>query len=312
MIAELTASPSVFETTGYSDPDTCERQMEGIKDALLQRSVLRDLRSGGLTARILSSPSLSLRGKEILKKMRKRGRILSETRHGELEPVHEEDWVAEGIEANRRRPLDCVLTNAPTKERFLGTDVVEDVLKMTRSEWWKQTRRVSWRVQRSREDFIQHLEPLLLHANSLQFIEPFFDPSKTGDYGWFIEILPILRQRSMPAILEIHRGVKDGSGRERVFFDREQLQRSFSALSEHMKKAGIAATVYTWLEMHNRYLLTNIGSFQLGNSLIEKPTEPKDTWSCLDSDTQDDLQREYDPNASSDRFKFSFTIGATD
>jgi hypothetical protein len=310
MIAEVTASPSVFDQTGYSSPEICERQMESIKDALMQRSLLRDLRDGGLTAKILSSPSFSPRGKEILKKMRTRGRITSEAPYGTSIPVHESDWVTEGLEAHRRRPIGCVLTTGVTKELFASNNIVEDVHKMTRTAWWKEGARVSWRVQRSRQDFLKHLEPLLIHANSLQFIEPFFDPSHRSDYGWFNDVVRVLGTRRTPAILEIHRGCASGSGKSATIFTREQIMTKFTPLSEELGAVGLKATIFVWMEMHNRYLLTNIGGFQLGNSLIERPAQPKDTWSRLDRHTQDDIQREYDPSASSDRFKWSFRIGA--
>jgi hypothetical protein len=310
MIAEVTASPSVFDQTAYSAPEICERQMESIKDALMHRSLLRDLRDGGLTAKILSSSSVSPRGKEILKKMRTRGRITSEAPCGSSIPAHESEWVTEGLQAHTRRPLGCVLTTGSTKELFASNNIVEDVHKMTRTAWWKESARVSWRVQRSRQDFLKHLEPLLIHANSLQFIEPFFDPSDRSDYGWFNEVIRVLATRERPASLEIHRGCVSGSGRSATIFTPDQIINKFSPLSKELEAVGLKATVFVWLEMHNRYLLTNIGGFQLGNSLIERPAQPKDTWSCLDRHTQDDIQREYDPSAPSNRFKCSFPIGA--
>lgn len=311
LLPQISVEPTVFSPTGYVHSDVCDAHLTGLKETLLERVLVHDLYEGQLSQKAIKElPSMS-KGRELLKKMHQRRRLLPVPKVSHSQPTDSSAWVTEALDSNKSKPVMGILASPSAKAQFAGEVLVSDVTKRTGSKWWQDdVERHSWTVQRTADQFLAHLAPLLLHAHSLKFVEPYLDPSDKG-YAWLGQLVEMLAKRDRPPDeLEFHRGHHDGSGDRRRLLDSSAVREIFSPIGSALKSHGISADVVVWHKMHNRYLLTNLGSFSLGNSLREDPNDP-DVWTRLDQKTRTDLLRQYDAEVHTSRLVYDpIQIGA--
>ena len=311
LLPQISVEPTVFSPTGYAHSDVCDAHLTGLKETLLERVLVHDLYEGQLSQTALKDlPSMS-KGREILKKMHQRGRLLAVPKVSRSQPSDGSAWVTEALNSNKSKPVAGILATPPAKAQFAGEALVSDITKRTGSTWWQEdVERQSWTVQRTAHQFLAHLAPLLLHAHSLTLVEPYLDPSDKG-YAWLSQLVELLAKRDRPPdVLEFHRGHQEGSGDGRRLFDSQAMSEIFAPIGGALKRHGIRARVVVWHKMHNRYLLTNLGSFSLGNSLREERNDT-DTWTRLDQKTRTDLHRQYDAEVHTNRLVYNpIHIGA--
>lgn len=188
--------------------------------------------------------------------------------------------------------------------------MVADVANCTSALWWRNSvARQSWDTARTVVGYSQLLAPILRHANSLVIIDPHFDPSVMR-YQVLDQLLGPLRLRAEQPRVELHRVCYDGSGPNRTILSDNAIEHRFSDLSGRLQAIGIAVEIFVWADDHNRYLLTDLGSFQLGNGLdVSSAVGAKDTWSRIDRITADDIMRRHDPGVMASQLRHHFVIG---
>jgi hypothetical protein len=75
-------------------------------------------------------------------------------------------------------------------------ELIASIENIEKADWWTN-RSHSVRLKRQTQDYLQHLRLLLNNANSLIFIDPYFNPNKP-DYREFTKILDAINQPDDP------------------------------------------------------------------------------------------------------------------
>lgn len=311
MLAELSFSPSIFLKSSYAVEEICDARLNAIRKGLLEHSMVHDLRSGALSRHALAHEDLHPKAKELLKKMKKRGRLHAVPAQGEQDPHDTHGWVQEAIASAQQLPVSGIIACQVGKDQAENQPLVKDIAKCPTSSWWTEgVMRNSWMLGRNAAEYRRHTDPLMRYANSLAFYDPYLDPSERR-YAYFPTIFEPVRQRSEKPTVEFHRIVFKGSGQNRQILDQNTLEAGFACLSQALKRLGVTATVYVWSNDHNRYLITDLGGFQFGNSLdTSEDASTHDTWSRIDRGDADKIARLHDPAVNGSMLRFRFEIGA--
>jgi hypothetical protein len=311
MLAELSFSPSIFLKSSYAVDELCDARLNAIRKGLLEHSMAHDLRSGALSRHALAHEDLHPKAKELLKKMQKSRRLHAVPAQGAQDPQDTHGWVQEAVASAQQLPVSGIIACQNGKDQTQDQPLVTDIAKCPTSGWWTEgVMRHSWMLGRNAADYSRHIEPLMRHANSLAFYDPYLDPSESR-YAYFPTIFEPVRQRSEKPTVEFHRIVFKGSGQNRQILDQRALEAAFAPLSQSLKRLGVTATVYVWSNDHNRYLITDLGGFQFGNSLdTSEDVSTHDTWSRIERSDADKIARLHDPAVNGSMLRFRFVIGA--
>jgi hypothetical protein len=311
MLAELSFSPSIFLKSSYAVEELCDARLIAIRKGLLEHSISHDLRDGSLSRHALSHEDLHPKGKELLKKMQKSRRLQAVPAIGKQEPQDTLGWVQEAVASAGQLPVSGIIACQVGKGQTEDQPLVTDIARCPTSTWWTEgVMRNSWMLGRNAADYSRHIEPLMRHANSLAFFDPYLDPSENR-YAYLPTIFEPVRYRSEKPTVEFHRIVFKGSGQNRQILDQRTLEAAFAPLSQSLKRLGVTATVYVWPNDHNRYLITDLGCFQFGNSLdTSEDTSTHDTWSRIERGDADKIARLHDPAVNGSMMRFRFEIGA--
>lgn len=311
LIAEYALTPCVFDETAYSSPDVCGLHLQVLKEVLLQEGLVRNL-SGGAWAKTFSDSSRSWnqRGKELLKKLlRHPSRIVSADTIASTTPQTDAEWCVEAIASHLSVPLAGVIATDATAAPHADNALVSSVSKLSSAPWWA-SRSPSLRLRRTLLAYEAALAPVLRHANSLMFVDPYIDPTNRHQYGDLIKLIAGLSARSVKPRVEIHRVAWYGGGNDKRPRVREVMAALTPAITVASKSAGLPVEVFLWDDFHDRYLITDL----LGISLpygFGTTTAPNDqtTWSRIGRDDRDSVQREFDPAHRSPVHRF--TIAGT-
>ena len=311
MIPELSLSPSIFCSSAFALPEVCAAHLQAMKNIFLEDALIHDLRSGDFSAATLGDENIHPKGKELMKKMIKKRRLFSVRSALAATSVCPTDWVQEALESHKAMPVSGIITCGTAKQAFKTDNMIADVANCTSATWWGgSVARQSWNPTRTVAGYSHLLEPLLRHANSLVIIDPHFDPS-VERYQVLDQLLLPLSARTEKPTVELHRVCYEGSGPNRKILSNNTIEQRFSVLSRSLRAIGVVVEVFVWNDDHNRYLLTDLGDFQLGNGLdVSRSVGAMDTWSRIDRITADDISRRHDPGAMASNLQHRFVIGA--
>lgn len=311
MLAELSFTPSIFLKSSYAVEELCDARLNAIRKALLEYTISHDLSDGTLSRQALSHQELHPKAKELLKKMQKNRRLKPVPATGDHEPNETLEWLREANSSAERLPVAGIITCQNGKEQAQDQPLVTDISRCPTAQWWTgNVMRSSWMLNRTAADYCRHLEPLVRLANSLAFYDPYLDPSEAR-YAYLPAIFDSLRERGEKPMLEFHRAVSGGYGTARGPLNQAELQEAFAPLSFNLRGLGVKATVYAWADAHNRYLFSDLGCFQFGNSLdASRDPTTHDTWARIERADADQIARLHDPAVNAAKLRFRFTIGA--
>lgn len=309
LLADYAITPDVFDITRYSGEDACGLGLDRIREPMLTAGLVRDLRDGEWRALFRESARpWHRRAKEIVKKLARDGRMIrcpSEC----PPPNSDRDWCGEALASHKRRPLrGGVIVTGHLKEAFPNERMIERIDRLARATWWTDGD-PSVRLRRSLADYRQHLDLVLRHANSLQFIDPHLDPTKPR-YADLIKLLSLAGKRAPAPLIEIHRVAYEGSGQHRQPLDLVDLEKSFrKVLNEALDAAQLAAQVFVWDDFHDRYLISNLAGILLPNGFdTTRDSKQLTTWTRLGRKARDDIQREFDPASRRHRLRAQFKV----
>ena len=306
LLADYAITPDVFDINSYSNEEVYRLRLSDIGPVMMKEGLVRDLRAGEWR-KLYLDPRRKWHGraKEIVKKLATQGRLI-EFPSELTTATNDREWCAEALATHERRPMKGgVIVTRPVKDEFPRDPLVEQIDRLTRAPWWTR-RSPSVRLDRKLPDYGKHLRLILRYANSLQFIDPHLDPTRSR-YRGFVQLLTRYDRRGPPPLIEIHRVQYVGSGPNREFPDFEPIFRR--ALTHDLRHAGLSATVFIWDDFHDRYLISNLIGISLANG-FDTTGKPDDitTWTRLGRVDRDDVQREFDEAAGRHRLCKKFTV----
>lgn len=308
LLSEYVLTHSVFEASTYEGPDQGRAYLQNLKEVLLNEAVVRDLRNGGWSNVIGHTEKVwHTMGKELLKKLKKRGRLVSFPPVLHDEPSDDLEWCKEALESHEHEELSGIITSPSVANSFEKNKLVASVQKLPSSAWW-QNRSPSVRVRRDKKDYLKHLKILFRSANSIMFIDPHIDPSKTR-YQDFISLLGTINQLERKPLIEIHRCSYHSSGRGRTQVEYQEMKDKFqSSLNNLIGDLNFEIKIFIWDDLHDRHIISNIVGFHLGNGLDTSKSGDKTTWSRLGEKDKEDIEREFDPDAGIHKLQFKLSF----
>ena len=302
LLVDYAITPDVFDVTSYPTEGECAARLETIREAMLTEGLVRDLRAGAWSGLVLGDARpWHRRGRELLKKMKPQGRLVSFEPALPGPPADDREWCGEALATDGGRTfLGGVITTSSVKEAYARDRRVARIDRLSSAPWWA-ARSSSVRVERTRSDYERQLDLVLRFSNSIMFIDPHLDPGKAR-YATFGRLLARAGKRKPAPRLEIHRVCYEGSGGARqlpMAADPRYFQRRFrDGLAGPLRDAGLNAWVFIWPDFHDRYLISNLVGISLANGLdVSGATSDRTTWTRLGRGDRDDVQREFDPDA---------------
>ncbi len=301
--------PDVFDINFYPHEEVGTARLEYLKDVFLEESLVRNLHAGEWLAVFGNRDRpWHRRGMELLKKMVKQNRLRLVDAALPAAPASDVDWCREALASHEIDPMTGVISTAQVVDKVGGDSILGRVDRLGSFHCWT-SRSTSIRLARCRGDYEAQLRLIMYTANSVMFIDPHLDPTQRR----YFNVLPILLlaqgRRPMP-LIEIHRVVYVGSGRNRQLIAPVEWENRFrDTWSNDLANAGLQVEVFIWDDHHDRYLITDLMGIAMGNG-FDTTTNPDaiTTWSRISRKDRDDIQREFDPACNRHTLRCRFTI----
>jgi len=204
LLAEYALTPDVFDSTSYSSDEVCDLRLQVLKDKLLSSGLVRNLRDGEWAKQFLENHRpWHRRSKELLKKLVTQKRIVPSIAARTNPPNTDVEWCKEALASHNIIGLDGIITSNDIAAEYSANTLVASVEKLSGAPWWAGQNQ-SMRVGRNFEDYLQALNLVLRHANSIMFIDPHID-LVLPRYKDFISLLQAAGNRLPRPQIEIHR-----------------------------------------------------------------------------------------------------------
>ena len=308
MIAEFALIPDVFAQASYNSPEACDRYLRELKEGILSRGVVRNLRAGNWWNHVEKCrDSWDKRGRELLKKLKQQGRLCDAESCTDEPPMDSAGWCAEALASHEHTPLSGIIADESTAAEHPGHDVVAPASKLTEQTWWLGGKN-SVELKRSTEAYLKELGPTLRHSNAIMFIDPHLDPTRDNYIG-FVEMLKACGTRTLAHRIEIHRVCYSGSGRERQIVPvTEWRQRFDSVIGGAVRQMGLHVEVFLWDDFHDRYLISNLIGILIPNGFDTESNPSITRWARLDREHRDSVEKEFDPAFERHRLLHRFML----
>ena len=320
MLIEFALLREVLAAPTPSQGELHEACLAQLADLLLTDGLVRDLRDGGWSQQVLNDlGNLSIAGKQLFEALAGPGacRLRPAPATSLPPPADAYEWLYEALgsqeQSAQNRKMTAVLAPHALAEEQADPFIVS-VQRLHGALWW-QARSCSIRLERTTSDYLRHLAPVLLHSNSLMFIDPNLDPRK-ANYAQFEKLLLATPQGGNKPRIEIHRSQKaSGPDGRPEYPNRNEWMGRFAPLGEALRPRGLKAEVFIWPDFHDRYLISNLiglsvpNGFDVATDLRKHPL--RTTWTRLGRRDADEVQREYDGKVNEGRLGCEpFMIGA--
>lgn len=311
MLAEYGIIPDVFEPAAYSSREVCDIRLSKLKDVLLRQGLVRDFRDGGWRGYVTTHfERWDKRAKELVRKLIDQKRLVSSSAVLADNPTNDVEWCNEALASHRAEPLMGIMASSKTAARFEAEQIVNSIERLEGAAWWPANNE-SVHLARRTEDYLKQLALVLRHANSLMFIDPHIDPTRSN-YAEFKQLLfAAKRPGACPARIEIHRVCYEGRGAQRRVLGREEWKGKFESLHSALSDAGLTGEVFIWDDFHDRFLVSDIIGILMGNGFdVSNNPNEKTTWARISRDDRVKIQREFARlNSPNHELHDQFTIG---
>jgi hypothetical protein len=223
------------------------------------------------------------------------------------EPDDDEGWLWEAQKFHATFPCRAIITNKELAEIYKEAPVVS-IERVNQTSWW-EARSASRIITRTTAGYLQALDLISRHANSLMFIDPYIDPKAFG-YREFPQLLLAAGATGRRPLIEIHRASWRKIAGKNDVQQLSQWRADFDEWSQRLAKAGLKATVFLWEKMHDRFLITDLAGISVpyGFDISNDPLETS-TWSRLGVNERDQHQKGFDPACGVHGFVHRFEIG---
>ena len=306
LLAEYAITPDVFDVASYTSEEVCGLHLEAIREPMLTDGLVRDLRDGEWR-RLFANDARAWhrRGKELIKKLAKQGRLIQFPRALPEPPPDDHGWCAEALATHAAHAFTGgVIVTEPVKNNWPRESLVARLDQLGGAQWWA-ARSPSVTLMRTLTDYEQHLDPVLRCSNSLLFIDPYLDPVK-HQYREIGTLLALAGGRTPAPKIEIHRHSHEG----RMDKDSSYFKDRFSeGIMSSLRAANLQAEVFIWDRFHDRYLISNLIGISLPNGFDTTQSPNAVTrWTRLGRKDRDDVQREFDVASQRHVLRGRFTI----
>lgn len=337
MIYEFAITPGVFSPSLCNNRDQWKLQLRYLAKGIMTDGLVADLQDGYWSQFVHSQQinnNLTLEAKELLKELRNNNRLRLRPIYSSTLCVSDDEWLSESIRCYEEEPLHGIVTSHFTynnihrpvrklkrndeKKMVASTSHIgeenqhihiQGIEKIDKSNWWIN-RPSSKLVKRTAQDYVETLTPILRQANSLMFIDPFINPDEQR-YETVAKMIKIAFDRPSTRpnpVVEIHRACYEGHGLTRRIVQREEWMARFN-------KAGwnqFTYEVFIWDDFHDRHLISDLCGINLayGFDASVRLTDQTTTWSRLDRNVRDQIQREFDSASNIHRLHHRFRINA--
>lgn len=309
LLAEYALTPDVFDATSYTNDEVCGLHLQALKDVLLDDGLVRNLRDGEW-ARLFSGDHRPWhrRAKELLRKFVTNRRLVTCPCHIDRDPTTDHEWCDEALASHRARNLAGIIVTDSIAAAYDSERVVASVHRLTAAPWWTG-RSPSLRLPRNITGYLEALDLVLRHANSIVFIDPHIDPSLPR-YQDFKTLVQAAGNRLPRPRIEIHRVCYFGSGPNRSILSVGQLETTFRGeLSALLSSSGLSAEVFIWDDFHDRYLISDLVGILVPNGFdTTRAANARTTWTRLGRGDRDDVQREFDPASGRHTLRRRFSV----
>lgn len=307
LLAEYAITPDVFDAASHSTDEVCGLHLRTIGQVMMEEGLVRDLRAGEWRALLTNHGRPWHRlAKKLVERLFTQGRLVAFPIALPTVPADDKEWCAEALAGHRWRPMTGgLIVTGPVKAEYRREPLVERIDLLSRARWWGQ-RSPSVRLDRKLTDYVEHLDPILRCANSLQFIDPHLHPGRDR-YREFGKLLARAGHREHAPDIEIHRVEYVGPPHDRSYPNFQSVFRS--ALAGPLRAAGLQAKVFIWDDFHDRYLLSNLIGILVANGFdTTKKCSDMTTWTRLGQLQRDDIQKEFDPASGRHTLRAKFTL----
>lgn len=310
LLDEYAIIPEVFDPNSYEPPELAGILLTSLRRPLTEEGIVANLRDGEwLTLVNGNLGGYHQRARNLiaelvkLKRIKPRPAALPGTCATSLE------WCNEALGCHEVEPLTGIVApqNSAGDIKYLKGPI-QTIDRLHLAGWWRPGT-CSIRTDRAIDAYKAVLRPALRHANVVMLIDPYLDPWEHR-YAGVADVLALAAGRVLSPLIEIHRVVSSGSGRDRTPQEQPFWEGRFAPLSAALKAMGIKAVVYIWDDFHDRFLLTNHIGVSMTNG-FDTDGDPKArmVWNRLDRAAADDVQREFDPGSGMHKKLFDFPIG---
>lgn len=309
LLSEYVLTPDVFDVSSYPHEEVGTARLEYLKDVFLEESLLRNLRNGEWLSLFKSQDRpWHRRGLELLKKIVKQNRLRLVKRALDEAPKNDVDWCREALASHGIDPLTGIISTSSVANEIGGHPVLGKIDRLGSFDPWI-SRSPSVRLARCHAHYEAELRLALNSANSFMFIDPHLDPTQRR-YFDFLPILLLAKGRQPKPLIEIHRVMYVGSGRNRQLISMGDWETRFrNAWEKDLTAAGMRVDIFIWDDHHDRYLITDLIGIKMNNG-YDTTTNPKDitTWGRIGRKDRDDIQREFDPACNRHVLRHRFTV----
>jgi hypothetical protein len=309
LLAEYAITPDVFDATCYASEELCAARLETIREAMLNESIVRDLRNGAWSQLFRKDHRpWHRRGKELARKLASQNRLITCAPQLAAEPAADSEWCDEALATHGLEPLAGIVVTDTISGGYAGNPLVAGIDRLGVAAWWSG-RSPSMRLDRTLADYQHALLLVLKHANSIMFVDPHLDPTQPR-YQDFITLMQGSGNRKPAPLIEIHRVCYRGSGQNRQILDLQRLESEFrNALTGPLQTVGLSADIFVWNDFHDRYVLSDLVGINLPNGLdTTAAANSRTTWTRLGRVDRDDVQREFDPASGQHTLRARFVI----
>lgn len=194
----------------------------------------------------------------------------------------QQPWVVNAASEHRRDPFRAVITSNPSPDKFIlnGTELDE------RNDLWRvETGRM---VSRDPDLFVAALKVLLRLSKNVMIIDPYFRSDVDDKRRPIVALI-----EQLPSSVKV--AIHFAEGKATYDFFMKMAERD---LPKHLP-TGREVSLYCWRErengarLHNRYLLTEIGGVQFGDSIEKGEDGQEDRLSILDESSRSSLWSQF-------------------
>jgi hypothetical protein len=257
--------------------------------------VIRNL-GAGLWAKTLDirQEELHVRSREVLKKLRSDGRIVSAGVYSFITPTYEMDWLDEALASHKADP---------EISHFFGTDFFCESIKAV--EYQQLPKGISKipfcapfsgggcsiKVERNLAAYISALRPLIKYSRSLMFVDPYLDLN-APNYQDFLGLLREIALINPGVAIELHRQIKPAHG-EQIISPAIWKQRFENTIASDPFINNLKIKVFIWDEFHDRYLISNLMGISVPYGFDTTKKREATRWSMLSPQDSDDVRQEF-------------------
>ena len=311
MIYEFAITPGVFDPSLCGNRDQWELQLRYLARGIITDGLVADLQEGYWSQFVYGKQIqglLHLKARELLTKLRANNRLRLRPSCNSNSCQIDPEWLVEAIGSHSQEPLQGIITAHITCQGNLYGTHVQSIETIHLCPWWAE-RSHSKVLMRYVQDYLDALKPILRQANSLMFIDAHINPEEPR-YLTIPQMISIAVNREptrpQPKI-EIHRVCYEGSGRNRTFPTEGDWINRFTSNPWGQYRFE----VFVWDEFHDRHLISDLCDIQLGAGFDASPVPVPHlttTWTRLDRQVRDQVQREFDPASNIHRLRYRFRV----